>query len=160
MKQLTFQLGFGKTENEIQVDRLPIQGKFPEWLHGSLIRNGPGTFHVGDETYRHWFDGLAMLHKFTFMNGSVAYANRFLDTHSYRSAMDQGQIVYSEFATDPQWSMLDRIKNVFNPQVTDSAKVNLAKIGEQYMALAETPIQLTLIRTRLPQPAPSPLKKN
>lgn len=143
MNKKMFELGFGKTDAEIQVDQLPLIGQFPAWLRGTLIRNGPGTFHVGDETYRHWFDGLAMLHKFTFANGVVAYTNNYLDTQSYRSAMDQGQIVYSEFATDPQWSMLDRIKNVFNPKVTDSAKVNIAKIGEQYMALAETPIQVT-----------------
>jgi beta,beta-carotene 9',10'-dioxygenase len=143
MKKNTFQLGFGQTENEIQVDHLPIQGKFPDWLSGTLIRNGPGTFHVGDETYRHWFDGLAMLHKFTFSDGVIAYANRFLDTKSYRLAMDQGQIAYSEFATDPQWSFWDRLKNVYAPNITDSAKVNVAKIGEQCMALAETPIQVT-----------------
>lgn len=143
MKNQTFELGFGMTKDEIQVDRLPILGKFPDWLHGSLIRNGPGTFHVGDETYRHWFDGLPMLHKFTFKDGVVGYANKFLDTQSYRKSMDEGRIVYSEFATDPQWSLVDRVKNVFSPNITDSAKVNVAKIGPHYMALAETPIQVT-----------------
>jgi len=143
MNRTVFELGFGKTEDEIQVDRLPIQGKFPDWLLGSLIRNGPGTFHIGDETYRHWFDAPAMLHKFTFEDGVVGYANKFLDTQSYRASMQQGQIVYPEFATNPQWSFLERVKNVYAPKITDSAKVNVAKIGPNYMALAETPIQVT-----------------
>lgn len=142
MKKKIFELGFGKTEDEFQVDRLPVQGKFPEWLHGALIRNGPGTLQAGDETYRHWFDGHAMLHKFNFENGDIAYANKFLDTKSYRSAMAQDRIVYPEFATDPQWSFMDRVKNVFSPMPTDNAKVNVAKIGPHFMALGETPIQV------------------
>jgi beta,beta-carotene 9',10'-dioxygenase len=31
---------------------------------------------------------------------------------------------------------------VFSPQITDSAKVNLAQIADRFMALAETPIQV------------------
>ena len=31
---------------------------------------------------------------------------------------------------------------VFDPQVTDSAKVNIARVAERYLALAETPIQV------------------
>ena len=50
---------------------------------------------------RHWFDGLAMLHRFTIGGGRVSYANRFLESRSYRAAREQGKIVYSEFATDP-----------------------------------------------------------
>jgi len=142
MKKQVFELGFGSTEDEIQVDRLPIQGKFPDWLNGSLIRNGPGTLQVGDETYRHWFDGHAMLHKFNFENGDIAYKNQFLETQSYRVAKAQEAIVYPEFATDPSWSFLDRVRNVFSPKPTDNAKVNVAKIGPHYMALAETPIQV------------------
>lgn len=143
MKKQVFELGFGMTNKEIQVDRLRIHGKFPGWLHGSLIRNGPGTLQVGDETYRHWFDGHAMLHKFNFENGDIAYNNKFLETRSYRAAMTQGQIVYPEFATDPNWSFLDRARNVLSPMPTDNAKVNVAKIGPHHMALAETPIQVT-----------------
>ena len=137
-----FKMGFGETKTEIHVDQLPIQGKIPQWLQGTLIRNGPGTFQIGDEGYRHWFDGLAMLHKFTFNNGSIAYTNKFLDTNSYREAKKKGKIAYSEFATDPSWTLINRIQNLFSPMITDSAKVNVAKMGDLYMALAETPIQI------------------
>jgi beta,beta-carotene 9',10'-dioxygenase len=120
-----FELGFGKTTSEIQVEHLTIQGKFPAWLQGSLIRNGPGIFHIGQESYRHWFDGLPMLHKFTFTDGRIAYANKFLDTLATVPPWTRGVLSFSEFATDPQWSLLDRIKNVFNTNITDSAKVNM-----------------------------------
>jgi len=137
-----FDIGFGKTDNEISIDRLPIQGKIPDWLSGTLIRNGPGTFQVGEQHYRHWFDGLAMLHKFSILNGEVAYANKYLKTQSYRAAMQTGKISYSEFATDPCRSLFNRVTTVFSPQITDSAKVSIARIAEHYFALAETPIQV------------------
>jgi beta,beta-carotene 9',10'-dioxygenase len=137
-----FKLGFGKTENEISIERLPVKGQIPEWLSGTLIRNGPGTFEVGEQRYRHWFDGLAMLHKFTIHDCQVSYQNKYLETRSYQAAKQEGVISYSEFATDPCRSLFARITSVFSPRITDSAKVSVAKIANHFLALAETPIQV------------------
>jgi beta,beta-carotene 9',10'-dioxygenase len=133
--------GFGQSP-ETQIDDVPVLGSLPEWLAGSLIRNGPGTFRVGTRRYRHWFDGLAMLHRFTVSGGRVSYANRFLQTNAYRAARDEGRIAYAEFATDPCRSLFARAMAVFDPTVTDSAKVNIARVAERFLALAETPIQV------------------
>lgn len=124
------------------MEQLPVRGKMPPWLHGALIRNGPGTFEVGQARYRHWFDGLAMLHKFSFANGRVSYANKFLQTEAYRQAKESGKISYSEFATDPCRSLFGRVMSVFSPKITDSAKVSVAQIANRFLALAETPIQV------------------
>ncbi len=137
-----YNIGFTKTPQEISLDRLPVQGKLPVWLRGSLIRNGPGTFEVGRQRYRHWFDGLAMLHRFSFADGQVSYANKFLETQAYRAAVESGRISYSEFATDPCRSLFGRVMAVFSPKITDSAKVSIAQIADRFLALAETPIQV------------------
>lgn len=137
-----FELGFGHVAQELNVDRLPIEGQIPEWLQGTLLRNGPGTFQVGEQQYRHWFDGLAMLHKFSFSGGQVSYANKYLESRAYDEAMASGQIAYSEFATDPCRSLFQRVAAVFSPRVSDSAKVSIARIADRFMALAETPIQV------------------
>jgi len=137
-----FELGFSKTENEIALDHLPVRGTVPGWLQGTLIRNGPGSFEVGQQRYRHWFDGLSMLHKFSFSAGEVSYANKFLESKAYDEAMASGKISYSEFATDPCRSLFARISTVFSPKVTDSAKVSVARVADRFMALAETPIQV------------------
>lgn len=137
-----FDLGFGTTSQEISLNALPVRGKLPPWLRGTLVRNGPGTFQVGNDRYRHWFDGLAMLHKFSFDAGQVSYANKFLEGKAYREAMETGRIAYSEFATDPCRSMFGRVMAMFSPKITDSAKVSVAKIADRFMALAETPLQV------------------
>ncbi len=137
-----FDLGFGVTEREMTLDQLTVQGRVPDWLRGTLVRNGPGSFRVGSDRYRHWFDGLAMLHRFTFGDQGIGYANRFLDCAAYRAAQAEGRIVASEFATDPNRTLLERAAHIITPQITDSAKVNVAQMAGQTLALAETPIQV------------------
>jgi carotenoid cleavage dioxygenase-like enzyme len=147
--QKAFDIGFGRTQQEISLEALPVQGSIPEWLEGDLIRNGPGTFHVGDEHYRHWFDGLAMLHRFSFRKGRVDYQNKYLECKAYHEAMEKNRIAYSEFATDPCFSIFDRFKAIFHSPMTDSAKVSIAQIADKVLALSETPMQIQFDRDTL-----------
>ena len=132
--------GFDSLEQETRIDRLPLEGKLPGWLQGSLVRTGPAKWEVGRQTMRHWFDGFAMLHRFGIADGEVSYANRFLQTKAYRAAEEKGEIVYSEFATDPCRSLFARVVSMFSPKLTDNANVNLVKLGERYITMTETPI--------------------
>ena len=132
--------GFESLENETRIDRLPLEGKLPNWLQGSLVRTGPAKWEVGERTMSHWFDGYAMLHRFGIANGEVSYANRFLQTKAYRAAEEKGEIVYSEFATDPCRSLFARVFSMFSPKLSDNANVNLVKLGERYISMTETPI--------------------
>ena len=88
----------------------------------------------------HWFDGLAMLHRFEVADGRVTYASRFLETKAYRAARDRGELGYSEFATDPCRSLFQRVATLFSPQLTDNGNVNLTRLGERFIAMTETPI--------------------
>jgi carotenoid cleavage dioxygenase-like enzyme len=132
--------GFESLESETRIDRLPLEGQLPDWLQGSLVRTGPAKWEVGERTMSHWFDGFAMLHRFGIADGEVSYANRFLQTKAYRAAEEKGEIVYSEFATDPCRSLFARVFAMFSPKLTDNANVNLVKLGERYISMTETPI--------------------
>ncbi len=133
-------LGFETLEDETRIDSLPVEGELPPWLAGSLLRTGPAKFEVGERRMRHWFDGFAMLHRFAFADGTVSYANRFLESKAYVAARDEGEITYSEFATDPCRSLFKRAQTLFMPKLTDNANVNLVKLGERFVAMTETPI--------------------
>jgi carotenoid cleavage dioxygenase-like enzyme len=135
-------LGFSTLEQETIVDELEVTGELPGWLGGSLLRTGPAKFEVGGRQMRHWFDGLAMLHRFTIADGRVSYSNRFLESRAYRAARDQNRIVYGEFATDPCRSLFKRVQTLFSPgsALTDNANVNLTRLGERFIAMTETPL--------------------
>lgn len=131
--------GFSSLESELELDSLPVEGSIPDWLSGTLLRNGPAKFEVGEQPIGHWFDGLAMLHRFSFGAGSVSYANRFLRTDAYREA-EAGRLSYAGFASDPCRSIFKRMATMFRPRFTDNCNVNLAKLGEEYIAMTETPL--------------------
>lgn len=42
-----------------------VTGDIPDWLEGSLLRNGPGGLKVGDMEFDHLFDSAALLHRLT-----------------------------------------------------------------------------------------------
>jgi beta,beta-carotene 9',10'-dioxygenase len=135
-----FAAGFTSLDTEITVDRLPVTGSLPDWLAGTLVRNGPAYFDGGRHGFRHWFDGQAMLHRFTFAAGEVSYANRMLDTPALRASRDEGRIRYAEFATDPCASIFGRFFTRFRRRPTPNASVNVVSLGTRHLALTETPL--------------------
>jgi carotenoid cleavage dioxygenase-like enzyme len=84
--------GFLSLQSEGDHGPMSVSGAVPEWLQGSLFRVGPGKFEAGQQAMRHWFDGYAMLHRFDIADGAVSYANRFLQSRSYRAANRRGEI--------------------------------------------------------------------
>lgn len=133
--------GFTSLDTESDIASLPVHGTVPSWLSGDLIRNGPAKFEAGPAAYRHWFDGQAMLHRFSIADGKVGYRNRFLDTPALRSARD-GEIGYGEFATDPCRSIFARyFTRLRGPgEVSGNAGVNVVPMNGGMAALTEVPI--------------------
>ncbi|WP_314176958.1 carotenoid oxygenase family protein [Streptomyces winkii] len=137
-----FAAGFRSLDDEVSVEDLPVKGELPGWLNGTLLRNGPAKFEAGDAAFRHWFDGQAMLHRFAVADGRVSYANRFVDTPSSRAVRESGRIGFPEFATDPCRSLFARVFTRFaggGPSV-QNPNVSVARMGERYVALTETPL--------------------
>lgn len=138
----TYQQGLTTLEGEFQIECLPVSGRLPSWLSGSLVRNGPGRFEVGSEHYRHWFDGLSMLHRFSFKNGAVSYANKYLRSRDHREAMDKGRIVLPEFATEPERSIFQRLFSMSDPGKIQNGNVNVARVADSYVAMTEVPLPM------------------
>lgn len=140
-QSISSRLGFTTLEQEVTVESLPVDGVLPSWLRGSLLRTGPAKFEIGAQHMRHWFDGLAMLHRFTLADGRVSYGNRYLESRSYRGAREQRRMVYGEFATDPCRSLFKRVQSLFSPgALPDNANINVTRLGERFMAMTETPL--------------------
>lgn len=143
MSQCPYHLGFTTLTSETSVDELPIRGTIPEWLTGTLIRTGPARFEVGNQSYNHWFDGLAMLHRYGFAAGHVSYANRYLRSRAYEETIAKGAISEREFATDPCRTLFQRVVSWFSPRFTDNGCVNISRWHDAVVALTETrlPVQ-------------------
>lgn len=138
------QLPLQDLNEEIIMDNLLIQGNLPSWLEGTLVRNGPAKFHFGAQKISHWFDGLAMLHAFTFGQGKVSYRNKFLQSDICFQSMNRGDLHFMGFAQDPCSSIFKRLFAYFLPSLTptliQNANVNVMRIAQNYVALTETPL--------------------
>jgi carotenoid cleavage dioxygenase-like enzyme len=132
-------LGLTNLDEEVVLDDLDVTGELPAWLGGSLLRTGPARWDLGAQTVSHWFDGLAMLHRFTIASGRVSYANRFLRSKAFEAAQG-GKLGFSEFATDPCRSAFKRVASLFDPALTDNGAVNVARVMGKWVALTETPL--------------------
>jgi beta,beta-carotene 9',10'-dioxygenase len=158
------QLGFRPLEQEQQIDRLAIEGELPPWLSGSLLRTGPSKWDLGAQRLNHWFDGLAMLHRFSIRGGEVSYGNRFLRGKAFRTAEESGRLGFQEFASDPCRSLFRRLATLFvTPEITDNAAINVTRLGEQYLAMTESPMPvvfdphtLQTLNVRAPRPGTLP----
>jgi carotenoid cleavage dioxygenase-like enzyme len=138
----TYKQGLTTLEGEFQIDGLSVSGQLPPWLSGSLVRNGPGRFEVGSQQYRHWFDGLSMLHRFSFKNGTVSYVNKYLQSRDYREAIEEGRITMPGFATDPGRSVLQRLFSIFEPGAIQNGNVNLTRVADRYLAMTEVSLPM------------------
>jgi len=131
--------GFRSATSEVHDHRPTVEGSVPEWLSGTLVRNGPGQFEVGGRRVNHWFDGLAMLRRYAFEDGRISYSSRFLRTEAYAEAMD-GRLT-GQFATDTRgWRrFLGLLRSLSLPEPTDNANVHVARIDGEHVALTEAP---------------------
>jgi carotenoid cleavage dioxygenase-like enzyme len=133
-------LGFADQTEEVRVPALAVSGTVPAWLRGGLVRVTPAQMDFERRSVTHWFDGMAMLNRFGFDGGTVSYASAFLDTKARRAALASGGASINGFATDPCRTLFQRVQSAFSPDLTDNANVNLTRLGDEYLALTETPI--------------------
>jgi len=129
--------GFHSLHEETSAS-LSVDGTLPPWLTGSLIRNGPGAFSFPEgSAVDHWFDGLAMLTRFTFDpdGEAVHYRNRFLRTDAYEAArageFDGG------FATG-ETTLRSRLAT-FLSKPYDNTNIVVERVGDRFLALTESP---------------------
>ncbi len=139
-------LPYTSLEDEIEIKCLEIQGRIPPWLSGIFLRNGPSKFEVGDQRL-HWLDGLAMLHAFTFHNGTLSYRNKFLRTDYYKSVYEKRKLPYKTFASDPCKTLFNALFSYFYPfralsLHAQNTNVNITKIAQHFVALTEVPLSV------------------
>ncbi|XP_053473731.1 carotenoid-cleaving dioxygenase, mitochondrial isoform X1 [Ictalurus furcatus] len=120
-----------------------IKGTIPTWICGNLLRNGPGKFEFGNQQFNHWFDGMALMHRFHIADGQVTYRSRFLRSDSYKQNSEMNRIVVSEFGTlafpDPCKNIFQRFMSFFERmKPTDNTNVSVIKYKGDYYVSTET----------------------
>jgi len=131
------------TKDEI----LTFQGKVPEWLNGTLYRNGPGANEINNDPSTkvyHAFDGFAYIQKYQIdgSNQTVNFRGSFIKSRTYNESLKTGRLASRQFGTDPCKSIFGRFQSLFfgrDPSTfTDDTGVTIQMINNELIALTET----------------------
>lgn len=132
--------GLAGGPSEVDDAAVEVRGELPAWLRGGLLLNGPALWDLPRGGYRHWFDGLAMLHRVTLSAQGARYRSRYLRSEDYQASVAAGRPAMGGFGTPDAEGLLRRMSHFGRPRVTDNAAVALARMGGQWVAQTETPL--------------------
>ncbi len=83
--------------DELDVAELAVEGRIPEGLVGTFLRNGPNPQFEPIGRY-HIFDGDAMVHGVTFDGGRASYRNRWVVSKGLEAERRAGHALYGGVA--------------------------------------------------------------
>ncbi len=136
-------IGFESVKAPVPEAACAVSGRLPRWLAGRFIHSGPAQFHVGDEEFRHWFDGLAMLSSVELDGERAGYRSRYLQSTTRERDLARGRIAVGEFDTLPERGPWGRIATVLRGlDGGDNCNVNVADYGGHFVALTESAREL------------------
>ncbi|KAK3770943.1 hypothetical protein RRG08_032877 [Elysia crispata] len=123
---------------------IDVTGEVPHWINGSLYRNGAGLFKVGPTAWKHFFDGYAVLQRWTICDGKITYQASILDSENYNKSAKHRKLVGDGFGgsfPDPCDTIFGRLFNRFipsQPKPSDNTNVNFMELGDRLFALTES----------------------
>ncbi|KAJ1365975.1 hypothetical protein KIN20_026477 [Parelaphostrongylus tenuis] len=149
LQVMVYEKLFDNFTNSSEPQECEIVGDVPTWLNGTLLRNGPGMFRIGDTKYRHWFDGMAYIQRYHFVNGKMSYSARYLESDDYKENMRAQRIVCTTFGTkmfpDPCKSIFYRMVSYFIPRdPLDNCNVAFVTASDGVYALTESPLLIRI----------------
>lgn len=138
---MSLQQAFIGVKKELDNIELPvISGQIPTWLKGAYIKNGPALFSLNGKTCDHWFDGFAMLNRFSFEDGKGHYTNKYLKSKGYLEGKKHKSFRYPSFLTMPDYGLLRSLLMWFKQRESGhNNNINVTSIGGHYYALTESP---------------------
>ncbi|KAH8588843.1 carotenoid oxygenase [Bisporella sp. PMI_857] len=137
------------------------KGIWPKWVSGTLMRVGNGrmTIPLSDDgskpsaVLQHFFDGLGMLHKFSFINGEVKYQSRLTSAGVLRAAKKNGYVSTTMFglnantplyrAQDPCQALLGAQQSIWSPHgdvEPDEGNINVVPRRGIYLPKDNNPL--------------------
>ncbi|CAM4817561.1 unnamed protein product [Rotaria magnacalcarata] len=138
---------FASTTDSVTEETIKFQGTIPEWLKGTLYRNGPGANEVNNDlttSVYHAFDGFAYIQKYNIDGPSqtVRFRGSFIKSRAYTEALKHGRLTVRQFGTDPCKSIFGRFQSLFTRRdpstYSDDTGVTVQLVQNELLALTET----------------------
>lgn len=141
----------------VEVEKLPleIQGIFPKFVQGAMIRNGPAVFGTvgkkpsSSRRYSHIFDGLAKLSCFEIKHGSLTFSTKFFRSKWHENIISNVGDIPPSITLGPVAPPFNS-KQVIEGALTsatrfDNVPVNIHQIGDStgpWVGVTDAPVML------------------
>jgi carotenoid cleavage dioxygenase-like enzyme len=103
--------------DELDIDRLDVEGELPGDFNGLYVRNGPNPYFAPDWRY-HAFDGDGMVHALRFDRGQASYRNRWVRTSALAEEVAAGRTLWKGIKEKQRLDRPDEpMKNTSNTDV-------------------------------------------
>ena len=112
---------------------VPLQGRLPQGLAGTLYRNGPAWTERDGFRYDHWFDGDGMVHGWRFNgDGTLTHRARMVATPKFTREQKAGRFLYPAAGT-----VVPDVQPVRNNDDANAANTSVIRINGRLFALCE-----------------------
>ncbi|BDA50633.1 Apocarotenoid-15,15'-oxygenase [Coccomyxa sp. Obi] len=113
-----------------------IDGNIPDFLKGSLFRNGPGNFERGGQQYHHMLDGDGYVSRFCFAgDNQVHFRSRYVRTREFVKEEEADKVLFrNTFGTQRLGGW---IANMFDLYLKNPANTNVFEWNSQLFAVWE-----------------------
>jgi carotenoid cleavage dioxygenase-like enzyme len=112
---------------------VPLQGRLPAGLAGTLYRNGPAWTERNGFRYDHWFDGDGMVHGWHFNgDGTLTHRARMVATPKFTREQKAGRFLYPAAGT-----VVPDVQPVRNNDDANAANTSVIRINGRLFALCE-----------------------
>ncbi|XP_078619723.1 beta,beta-carotene 15,15'-dioxygenase-like [Branchiostoma floridae x Branchiostoma japonicum] len=126
-------VGFAFQPNLHEFHKTPMKfesnSPIPKWLSGTLVRNAPARYEVGDRSVVDIFDGFAKLHSIDITPQSLNFSASFIKSGIYNRSIEANTIapMVTFLGVDPPFSLYERLEAL--AKTLDNNDVNVWKFG-------------------------------
>ncbi|MCL4229747.1 carotenoid oxygenase family protein [Candidatus Dependentiae bacterium] len=142
-KSSSVHLAFTSLKEETNIpQKLRITGKVPAWLQGELLRTGPALFEHNKSQAYAFFDGCALLHRFSCDQGNITYQNHYLRSQYWDQVHEQEKFGMQTEAKGGLFSKLGSLLKDSEPTYDNGAS-DICCLDGNFCAITETPLYHT-----------------
>jgi carotenoid cleavage dioxygenase len=120
------------TTDSREADSVPIVGKIPEALRGTLYRNGPARHDRGSQRYHHWLDGDGMVQAYRVSDQGISHQAKYVHTDKYLAEEQAGRFTRMGYGTH-----FPDMEAPVNTDELNTANTSVLYLADELLALWE-----------------------
>jgi beta,beta-carotene 9',10'-dioxygenase len=139
---------FTSVKQEYFEEQLKIVGKIPDFINGTIYRNGFGKFEGNEFKLNHLFDAMSLILKFDIIDGNVYFKSRLLNSNYYNDSKKGIPLYRTLGGTTPEMNMKQSIETKLH-FMQDNLNANLIIMNNKLFAISDLAGDIVIDKTTL-----------